>query len=170
MTSPLTVYKLIILYLLDRSGGEIAMEKLSSFLLDRGYAGFLALVRAFAELEESGLTLARTENDLVFLRISAEGEDALRYFGADLGREIRSDCDSWLRANRMSLAQDRAAQGDFVYREDGQYEVRLELRDRQSSLMELSLRVPDKETARRAVDLWRKDNEQIYRFLIENLS
>ena len=33
MASPLAIYKLIILYLLSRTEGEIAMDRISSFLL-----------------------------------------------------------------------------------------------------------------------------------------
>ena len=33
MASPLAIYKLIILYLLSRAEGEIAMDRISSFLL-----------------------------------------------------------------------------------------------------------------------------------------
>ena len=41
MSSPLAVYKLIILYLLDKMGGEIAMDRLSSFLLEKGFVNFV---------------------------------------------------------------------------------------------------------------------------------
>ena len=55
MASPLAVYRLIILYLLDRSGGEIAMDRLSSFLLEKGHVNFVSLVQPYAEIAESGL-------------------------------------------------------------------------------------------------------------------
>ena len=45
MSSPLAIYKLIVLYLLDRVGGEIAMDRLSSFLLERGYVNFVSLLQ-----------------------------------------------------------------------------------------------------------------------------
>ena len=48
MSSPLAIYKLIILYLLDRAEGEIAMDRISSFLLEKGYVNFVSLMQTYA--------------------------------------------------------------------------------------------------------------------------
>ena len=66
MSSPLAIYKLIILYLLDKADGEIAMDRLSSFLLEKGYVNFLSLTQTYAEIEKSGLVRSRNSG-----RISA---------------------------------------------------------------------------------------------------
>ena len=70
MSSPLAIYKLIILYLLDKADGEIAMDRLSSFLLEKGYVNFVSLMQTYAEIEKSGLVRSRNSGDRCFYRIT----------------------------------------------------------------------------------------------------
>ncbi|MBQ3392671.1 MAG: DUF4364 family protein [Lachnospiraceae bacterium] len=170
MTSPFTVYKLMILYLLDRAEGEIAMDRISSFLLDNGYTGFLSLVTSYAELEESGLTRSVTKGERVFLRITGEGREALRCFSYEIGSGIKKHCDEWLLKNRIPVREEQAVNASFSYAEGGKYEVNLTLREGGSTALEIRMGVHDKETARRITENWEKENSSIYRFLIEKLT
>ena len=86
MSSPLAVYKLIILYLLDKTDGEIAMDRLSSFLLEKGYVNFVSLMETYAQIEESGLVRSRVSSDRCFYSITAEGRQTLRLFSGHLSR------------------------------------------------------------------------------------
>ena len=43
MDEVFTVYKLIILYMLDRAEGDVTQAMLSTFLLESGYANFVSL-------------------------------------------------------------------------------------------------------------------------------
>ena len=55
MDNVFTVYKLIILYMLDRAEGEVTQGMLSSFLLESGYANFVSLAESYDQLEKQGL-------------------------------------------------------------------------------------------------------------------
>ena len=58
MAEPFTLYKLIILYMLDRVDFPLTNSQISSFLLDRGYTNYFTLQQAFSELEEANLASA----------------------------------------------------------------------------------------------------------------
>ena len=169
MTSPITVYKLMILYLLDRAEGRIAMDRLSSFLIESGYAGFLSLVSSYAELEQSGLASSEAEGDQVFLKITWDGKEALRCFAGDLGEDIRRHCDRWLKENELAVREEQYVTGSFSYAGEDRYEVRLQIREDMKPLLEISLRVPDKATAAKITENWKRENPEIYRFLVEKL-
>ena len=47
MAEPFTLYKLIILYMLDRVDFPLTNSQISSFLLDRGYTNYFTLQQAF---------------------------------------------------------------------------------------------------------------------------
>ena len=106
MSSPLAIYKLIVLYLLDRVGGEIAMDRLSSFLLERGYVNFVSLLQTYAEIEKSGLVTSRVSGDRCFYSITSEGRQTLKMFSTDLGPEIRQQADSFLIREGAALRED----------------------------------------------------------------
>lgn len=169
MESPLAVYKLIILHMLDRNGNEMAMDHISSFLLEEGYANFVSLTSSYAQLEESGLVRSRTAQDRVFLHITQEGKDALTLFRGELSGEIRAQADAFLRSNRMLLQSENASQARIRFTDDGLYEACLSVTEGAGTLMRLSLRVPDKATAEEICRQWPQKSEDIYRAVIEKL-
>ena len=84
MASPLAVYKLTILYMLDRINGPIAMSRITEFLLENGYVNFVSLNQTLAEIEESGLVRSETRRDGIFLYITQEGTETLNFFSGSL--------------------------------------------------------------------------------------
>ena len=169
MSSPLAVYKLIILYLLDKTGGEIAMDRLSSFLLEKGYVNFVSLMETYAQIEESGLVRSRVSGDRCFYAITAEGRQTLRLLGGQLSREIRRQADDFLVSEGASLRNEQAVRADCVPAEGGMYNVILRVTEGDTSVMEIRLQVPDKALAEEICRKWHEKNEQIYNSLIENL-
>ena len=50
-----TIYKLIVLYMLDRVTFPLTRAQISDFILEKTYTDFLTLQQAIAELEEENL-------------------------------------------------------------------------------------------------------------------
>lgn len=169
MASPLAVYKLIILYLLDRSEGEIAMDRISSFLLEKGYVNFVSLMQTYSEIEKSGLVRSRISGDRCFYSITADGRQTLGIFRSDLSREIRQQADSFLRGEQAVIRNEQAVRADCVPAENGMYSVILKVLEREESVMEIRLQVPDKSIADSICRIWPDKSEKIYNSLIENL-
>ena len=169
MSSPLAVYELIILYLLDKTDGEIAMDRLSSFLLEKGYVNFVSLLKTYAEIEDSGLVRSRVSGDRCFYSITAEGQQTLRMFRTELGAEIRQQADAFLRAEGTALRTDQSVKADCVPAEDGMYNAVLKVLEKGSPVLEIRIQVPDKSLAEEICRKWHVKNEMIYNSLIENL-
>lgn len=169
MASPLAVYKLIILYLLDKINGEIAMDRLSAFLLEKGYVNFVSLLNTYAEIEKSGLVRSRVSADRCFYSITEEGRQTLRMFRADLSPEIRQQADRFLRSEGAALRNDNSVRAECVPADGGMYNVILKVMERNEPVMEIRLQVPDKAMAEEVCRKWPEKNEKIYNSLIENL-
>ena len=169
MSSPLAVYKLIILYLLDKTDGEIAMDRLSSFLLERGYVNFVSLMETYAQIEESGLVRSRVSGDRCFYGVTAEGRQTLKLLGGQLSRDIRDQADEFLASEGAVLRNEQAVRADCIPAEGGMYNVVLRVTEGSASIMEIRLQVPDKALAEEICRKWPEKNEQIYNSLIENL-
>ena len=54
MSEPFTLYKLIILYMLDKVDFPLTNAQISGFILDKGYTTYFKLQQALSELTESG--------------------------------------------------------------------------------------------------------------------
>ena len=55
MAQPLTLYKLIVLYMLDRVDFPLSTSQISEFVLDKGYTTYFKLQQALSELMDAGL-------------------------------------------------------------------------------------------------------------------
>ena len=53
MTDALTLYKLIILYMLDRVDFPLTNSQISEFILDKGYTDYFKLQQAISELTQA---------------------------------------------------------------------------------------------------------------------
>lgn len=169
MSSPLAIYKLIILYMLDRADGEIAMDHLSEFLLENGFANFVSLLQSFAEIEENGLVSSKGKGDRQVFRITDEGRQTLRMFRGELNEDIRSQADAFLREKGRVLREEQNLLANYYAVSDGSYEVMLSVHEHGRVLFEVRINVPDKAQAQKICMEWPEKNEEIYSCLIEKL-
>ena len=102
-----TVYKLIILYMLDRAEGEVTQGMLSTFLLEGGYANFVSLAESYDQLEKQGLVNIILRGNKKFLKLTEAGQQALGFFGMQLSPQIRRQADNWLIENGQKIREER---------------------------------------------------------------
>ena len=169
MDEVFTVYKLIILYMLDRAEGDVTLAMLSTFLLENGYANFISLAESYSQLEKRGLAKSVSEGEKQFLRLTDEGRQALGFFGMRLSPRIREQADAFLRENGRKIREDREVRAVYEKMTSGVYEVRMSVRERGATLLEVKLAVPDAASASAAASKWEEKNTDIYQYLIENL-
>jgi hypothetical protein len=169
MDSPLTVYKLTILYILDRAAGEVAADRVSGFLLENGYVNFVSLMQTYAELEEAGLIRPGRKGERIMLSLTGEGRETLRFFSSRLGAEIKDQAEDWLRAQKIEILEDRQFTAEYDRHPDGGYVVRLAVRERRTPVLDMTLSVPDKAAAEEAVRGWKEKSGEIYSLIIEKL-
>lgn len=164
-----TVYKLIILYMLDRAEGDVTQAMLSSFLLESGYANFVSLAESYDQLEKRGLVSIVMVGEKKFLRLTEAGRQAYGFFGRQLSPQIRLQADEWLRENGQKIREDRDVTAVYEKMTSGVYEVRMSVRERGVTLLEVRLSVPDAPSAAGIAGKWDEKNTDIYQYLIENL-
>ena len=55
---PLTLYKLIVLYMLNKVNFKLSYSQISSFLLEKEYTSFMTLQEVISDLQETDLILS----------------------------------------------------------------------------------------------------------------
>lgn len=169
MDDVFTVYKLIILYMLDRAEGDVTQAMLSTFLLESGYANFVSLVESYAQLEKRDLIRIRMEGEKKFLQLTDAGREALGFFRTQLNPGIRKQIDEWLVEHGRQIREDREVTAVYERMVSGVYEVRMSVKERGVTLLEIKLSVPDAASASSIAGKWNEKNSSIYQYLIENL-
>ena len=71
---PLTLYKLIILYMLNRVNFPLTQAQISGFILDKDYTNYLTLQQVLSELMEAGLVSAHTTRNRTQLNATVAGK------------------------------------------------------------------------------------------------
>ena len=169
MDEVFTVYKLIILYMLDRAEGDMTQWMVSAFLLESGYANFVSLSESYAQLEKRGLVRVVADTDKTFLRLTEAGRQALDFFRDRLNAKIREEVDQWLLENGRQIRDEREVRAVYERMTSGVYEVRMSVRERDVTILEIRLSVPDAASAAAIADKWEEKNADIYQSVIEKL-
>ena len=141
MATPFTVYKLIVLYMLQNTENTLTNSQISEFILDREYTNYFHLQQAISELVEAELITMDTRSNVSHYRITEDGIKTLSFFQKDLSPEIKQ----------------------------GTYSVRCQLIEKGNSLIDLNIAAPNLEAAQSICKKWSTHYQEIYGKIMEEL-
>ena len=169
MQEPMTLYKLIVLYMLNRVDFPLTKAQIGDFILNREYTNFMTLQQAISELIDAGLINARSIHNRTHLILTKEGEQTLEFFSNEISNSIKSDIDNYLIENEMELRNEVSVLADYYKSTTGEYEAHLVAKDKEISLIDMTISVPLEETAFSICDNWQKKNQDIYQYIVSQL-
>lgn len=169
MHDPLTLYKLIVLYMLTRVDFPLTKAQIGDFILGKEYTNFLTLQQAIGELIDAGLVTAQSIRNRTHLTITGEGRETLRFFQNQINDSIKSDIDDFFHENEIELRNEVSILADYYKSTSGEYEAHLVAKDKNVDLVNITISVPSEETAAVICDNWQKKNQDIYQYLISQL-
>lgn len=165
----LTLYKLIVLYMLNRVNFPLTGAQVSNFILEKDYTNFLTLQQAISELTDSGLILTQSIRNRTHLIITAEGKNTLSFFENRINSTIKQEIDTYFKENEMEMRNEVSILADYYKATNGEYEAHLLAKEKNVKLVDITLSVPVEETAAAICDNWQQKNQSIYQYLIEQL-
>ena len=160
LAEPMTLYKLMNLYMLHQVNFPLTNAQLSNFFLDREYTTYFTLQQALNELLDAGLVKKETMRNSSRYEITKEGEETLEFFGKNISPAIVSDMDEYLKQNRFRMRNEVGLISDFYKSTNQDYIVHCEVREGKAVLVNLDISVPDKEQAEIMCNHW-KDRSQV---------
>ena len=169
LQDPLTLYKLIVLYMLNRVTFPMTTAQVSDFILEKEYTNFLTLQQVINELTDANLISSETIRNRTHLSITDEGLETLNFFENRINDAIKKDINTYFRENEYTLRNEVSVLGDYYKSTSGEYEAHLVAKDRGLNLVDITLSVPTEEMAASICDNWQKKNEEIYQYLIGEL-
>ena len=170
LQDPLTLYKLIVLYMLNRVNFPMTNAQVSDYILEKEYTNYLTLQQVINELSDAHMISLETIRNRTHLSITAEGRETLKFFQNLINYAIKQDIDDYFRENEYVLRNEVSVLGDYYYSaKAGGYEAHLVAKDRDISLVDLRISVPTEEIAAAICDNWQKKNQEIYQYLVGQL-
>lgn len=152
----LTLYKLIVLYMLNRVNFPMTTAQVSDFILEREYTNFLTLQQVISELNEAGMISSETIRNRTHLSVTKEGRETLHFFQNRISDAIKQEINTYFRENEFALRNEVSVLGDYYKSTSGEYEAHLVAKDRGIRLVDITLSVPDESTAASICDNWQK--------------
>ena len=162
LAEPMTLYKLMNLYMLHQVNFPLTNAQLSNFFLDREYTTYFTLQQALNELLDAGLVKKETMRNSSRYEITKEGEETLEFFGKNISPAIVSDMDEYLKQNRFRMRNEVGLISDFYKSTNQDYIVHCEVREGKAVLVNLDISVPDKEQAEIMCNHWKDRSQEIY--------
>ena len=170
LQDPLTLYKLIVLYMLNRVNFPMTNAQVSDFILEKGYTNYLTIQQVINELDEAKIIILETIRNRTNLAITPEGQETLRFFQNRINYAIKEEIDSYFRENEYVLRNEVSVLADYYYRAGtGEYEAHLVAKERGICLVDVRLSVPTEEIAESICENWQHKNQEIYKYLTEQL-
>lgn len=166
---PLTLYKLIVLYMLNKVSFKLSYSQISSFILEKEYTNFMTLQQVIADLQDTELIKADTSLNRTLFAITDEGRNTLSYFGNRIGDAIKADIDAFLSEKHLELKNEAAITARYYKTTLGGYEAELAAREKDVELVNIKISVPAEDMAESICESWYDKNEQIYKYLMETL-
>lgn len=165
----LTLYKLIVLFILDKVDFPLTNAQMTGFILDKEYTNFFNIQQAISELKEAELVTAETIRNSTLYKITDTGRETLTFFGDDISDAIKKDIISYLKESKYDLRQEVSLLADYYPAKKNEYIAHCVAKERNSNMIELSLNVPSEELAISICNNWREKSQEVYAFLMKTL-
>lgn len=169
MSESLTLYKLIILYMLRKVTFPMTNAQISSFILDQGYTTYFHLQQAISEMVEANLLRVETIRNSSHYHMTEEGLNTITYFEKEISYAIKEDIHTFLNQNSYKLRNEVSTLADYRKNTQQEYVVRCQVKERGNNLIDLALTAPTEGTAKAICNNWDKKSQEIYAYLMKEL-
>ena len=169
MAEPFTTYKLIVLYMAKHSKETLTNSQISEFILDRDYTDYFQLQKVLSELTETGLLKKRTVSNSSYYELTEEGSRTLSYFEKNLSQDIKNEIKEYLNNCGYQVQERILTPADYYTTPQGNYAVRCQIIEKDSTMLDLSLQTPGLEAAQAICRSWPLKAQDIYATLMGEL-
>lgn len=164
-----TLYKLIILFLLNKVDFPLTNAQISNFILEKDYTNYFNIQQSISELIEADLVTIEAIGHSSHYRITTSGTETLSFFNNMISPAIQDDILAYLKKNQYSLRDEVSTLSEYFEAKKGEYMVRLRVLEKEESIIDLSIAVPTEEDAARICNNWRSKSQMIYAYVLSNL-
>lgn len=169
MAEPFTIYKLTILNMLDKVDFPLTNTQISDFFLEQEYTDYFRVQQVLSDLSDANLIRSESTHNNTQYHITAAGKETLGFFRDKITDAIEHDTIAYFEKNKVNMRLDNSIIADYYKTPNHDYAVRCQYRMRDANLIDLTLTVGKKEQAEAICNNWKKQNEDVYIYLMDIL-
>ena len=169
MAEPFTIYKLTILYMLDKAGFPLTNTQISNFFLEKEYTDYFRVQEVIGELTDASLINSESTHSNTQYSLTAAGKETLGFFKDKISDAIANDVKEFFKKNKMELKMENSILADYYKTTDRRYDVRCQVRSDGHNIIDLTLSVKTREQAEAICNNWKNQNDDVYAYLMDIL-
>lgn len=162
--------KLLMLYIIKRFRTPVSREQVFTAMAEADDTGFFEMSELMAQLEQEQYVVAVPARDQHLLYLTQKGEELVLAFERELPRSVRDEMIGYTDEHREEIRRANCVYCDALPKPDGSWVVKLALLEREGTVFEMDLRVPDAKTANRARENWVGSADSIYIDILTRLT
>ena len=165
----LMLYKLMILYILDRIDFPMTDSQLTDFFIGKDYTDYLTLKETISDLQEDYFLSKEVVRNKTLYHITENGGEALSFFFKDISPAARADIDEYLAVQRYQLKEEQSTPADYYEIKHSEYLAECKILDRDSPLLNVQITVSNEAEAERLCNNWKENSTDIYTYIVTKL-
>lgn len=169
MSEAFTLYKLIVLYMLEKVNFPLTNGQISEFILEQGYTTYFTLQQAISEMVTAGFIREESTHSRTLYHLTEEGSETIQFFKSNISPAIREDVDNYMKEKAYDLKTQVSVKADYYPNKSNEYSVRCQIFENDTSLIDLTINVPTEEAASTVVNNWNNRNQEIYAQIMAGL-
>ena len=169
MADPNTIYKMTVLAMLDKVDFPLSNTQISNFFLEQDYTDYFTIQQIIHELLDSQLIRFESTHNNTQYHLTDLGRETLKFFEDKVTPAIKADITAFFEKNQMEMKIENSLIADFYKSTASGFDVRCQLKEKNLSIIDLTIHVETKEQAEAVCGNWQKQSEAIYACLMDIL-
>ena len=169
MSETFTLYKLIVLYMLNKLDFPLTNGQISEFILEKGYTTYFTLQQAIAEMVEVGFVREESTHNRTLYHLTDEGKETIHFFSNNISSAIREDIDTYMADKNYQLKNEVSMKADYYRVNSREFAVRCRILENETPLIDLTVTLPSEEEAVRVVNNWSNKSQEVYAAVMQTL-
>lgn len=164
-----TLYKLMILYMLNKVNFPLTNTQISDFMLVKEYTNYFVLQESLNDLLELEYIQTEVFRNTTQYKITRSGSSTVSLLDDQISDAIKEDIMEYLRSNKYELKNEVGTTSNYYKNSAKDYSVHCQVKEGESNLIELTLNVPIAEQADVMCANWKNCSQEIYEFIMKKL-
>ena len=169
MADTLTLYKLIILKMLDQADAPLTGAQITDFILEKEYTNYFTVQQVVHDLIETDLISTESTHSNTQYNITAAGKETLQFFHDKISPAIQNDILHYFDKHKVELKNENSVLSDYYKTTNNEFAVRCRLKEHGNPMIDLTLTVHTKEQAEAICANWKDQTSEVYAYLMELL-
>jgi len=169
MAESFTLYKLIILYMLQKLDFPLTNSQISDFILDKGYTSYFKLQQSISELLEANLIREEAVHNRTLYHLTEDGAQSIQYFQHKISTSIKEDIHEFFKERKYELKNEVSVKASYYRNTNQEYSVQCQVIEDSVPLIDLTVTAATEASAEAIANNWNKKNQKIYAMIMAEL-